>query len=163
MKKLVWDSKAKPFLEPVVIGSICSLMIRKYISFLRSETFEMEVQRTDDWIQVRQTLSALDNSSSCVVEVVFPFEEGSGADNDQIVACEMVDLVVDYLDNYWKEYLTDDRDTFLSLDWSSHTWEGKSFYIRGSQHNVALERMADDFLAKHGMGGFDIAPLSMET
>jgi hypothetical protein len=163
MKKLKWDQTAKPFLEPVVLGSICSLMIKKYISHLNDETFEMEAQRAEDWIQIRQTLKSFDGSKAYPVEVIIPFELGGAASVEEIRAAELVDLVVDYMDSYWAEYLTDGRDTFLSVDWAPHTIDGQPFFMRGSQHNVALEKMADDFLAKHGMGGYDIAPISIET
>jgi hypothetical protein len=163
LKKLCWDSKAVGFLEPEVLNSICALMIKKHIPFLKNETFEMDVLKSEDWIQIRQTLKSLDGSQAYPVEVLVPFEEVKGLKSEEVRAAELVDLAVDYLDSYWNEYFSDDRDTFLSLDWSTHEIDGLTLFMRGSKHNVALEKMADDFLAQHGMGAYDIAPLSSET
>jgi hypothetical protein len=161
MKKLCWDPIAKPFLEPAVVGSICALMIKKYISYLQDETFELEVQKSDEWIQIRLTLKSLNGSDAYPVELLMPFEELKGTEGEEVRAAELVDMAVDYLDTYWNEYLTEERDTFLSLDWSTHKADGQTFFMRGSHHSVGLEKMADEFLAKHGTGGFDIAPLSL--
>jgi hypothetical protein len=158
LRKLKWDEEAVSFLDEDLLLSLSDLMVKKFSVYLKKEFFEVEALKTDDWVQVRQTLRNKSGSFAYPIEVLAPVDE-----NSEEHAAEVADVVFDFLDVYWKAYLSEDRETLLPIDWSTHELSGRTLYVRGTPRNLEVEKMADDFLKEHGMGGYDVVPLSMET
>lgn len=127
---------------------------KRYTSFLENETFVIEASRTPSQIQVRSTLARKDGSQIYPIEAVVRTNE-IGEVSPQNVALQ----IIDYLDTYWNEYLTQGRDTWLTLDWSEHKVDAMTIYLRGFVRNLTAEAAAEKFLREHGLGGYDIEPI----
>ena len=60
------------------------------------------------------------------------------------------DAVLEVLDLVLAEHFASRREWRPSLDWKEHPQvDGPTIWVRGSMRNMAVERMADEFLAAH--------------
>jgi hypothetical protein len=139
-------------------SSIQDLLVKKYAPFLQNEEFVVESGKNREQLQIRMNLRGKDGGVEYPVESVYPYDEGSERDLDDVVM-----LMLDYLDSYWHEYLSSGRDTFLTLDWSKHTCEGVDFFVRGFVRHVALEAEADRLLEEEGPGDYVFEKISSES
>lgn len=60
------------------------------------------------------------------------------------------DVAVDFLDEVIAEYFDNERMLRLNLDWKEYPFGDKTVAFRGSVKNLKVDRMADEWLAKHG-------------
>ena len=137
---------------------IKKLLDKKHLVYLESEEFIIESGATKDQVQLKVTLTKSDKSYYYPIECVF-VKESSSDFKETEVAFKMLD----YLDLYWTNYFSEERNVFVPLDWSKHEFEGIHFYIRGFVRNLQLENYANDFLSKHGHGDYEIHSISSET
>lgn len=158
MNKLRFEEKIKPLWDENTTEQIKSALQKKYLAFLNNEEFEVESGINKAQIQLKTTLRSKDGSVAYPVECVHIVEPSS-----ELTSAEIGELLLDYLDVYWNEYLTLGRDVFIPLDWSKHECEGVEFYMRGFVRNIELESKADEILDQHGSGAFNIEPISSET
>jgi hypothetical protein len=133
-------------------------MQKKFAPFLNDEEFILESGHNRDQFQIQINLRKKDGSVEYPIECVYPVDtEGERAPED------VAYLMLDYIDIYWNEYLTDGRDTFFPIDWSKHTCEGVDFFVRGFVRNVQLEREADRLFEEEGCGDHVIEKISSES
>jgi hypothetical protein len=158
MDKLKWDDLAENVWEDDTVSRLEGVLDKKYRAFLKNERFKLEVGRTAEAVQVRTTLKKTDGTLAYPVEAVLPLKPEHEGEWEDLAL-----LLVDYLDVYWNEYLTEGRDTFVHLDWARHECEGEEFYLRGFVRNLALENQADALLQEHGTGEHLIEKISQET
>jgi hypothetical protein len=130
-------------------SDICRALGKKYMTYMANDVFAIEAIENQHQIQMRITLQRSDLSWAYPVEVVCPKEF-------QITSVQAAELILDYVDCYWGEYFSNDRDVYLSIDWQSHKFEELEFFIRGSVRNLAAEKMASELLSQHGMGSYDL-------
>ena len=60
------------------------------------------------------------------------------------------DLILDFLDEVLVEYFEKGRDLRFDLEWKVYERDGHELEFCGSDRNLKLEKMADDWLAQHG-------------
>jgi hypothetical protein len=160
MQKLMFlnFSQLSPIWEVDEIAKITQLLATKHSIYLEDELFELESGYNKEQLQIKVCIKKNDGS------VVYPLEiVCSYVDYPNFKLKELSNIIIDYIDLYWSEYLSEDRNLFVPLDWSRYESEGISFYLRGFVRNLALEMQADDFLNKYGFGEHDIVPISSET
>ena len=159
MKKMTYlDEGMKPVWEAEENAELARLLNKKFKPFIDGEHFRVESGVNKEQIQVKVTLSNSDDSFVYPIEAVFMRDPAVKFSTAEIAA-----LMLDYLDVYWNEYLSGERDILLPLDWSEHGLEGAEFYLRGFVRNQSLEAQADALFKEHGFGGYDIEPISSET
>ena len=160
MQKLSYlpNEKIKSIWTDEELFNIKKLLNKKHLVYLENEIFEIECGASQEQIQIRVSLIKNDNTTYYPIECVF-MKETSEAFKESDIAVTMLD----YLDIYWANYFSEERNVFIPLDWSKHEFEGIAFYIRGFVRNLQLEAHADDFLLKHGHGEYDIQSISSET
>ena len=173
MQKVKWQIDAEPAISANLQTSLEMALQKKYQVFLQNETFLLEAEVATDWVQVRTTLRNSDGTFLYPVEAIvisMRAEENFPEVSADLLARRpsKVDLdtneklalfAVDFLDSYWNEYLTQGRDTFLSLDWQENAFEGETVFVRGFSRNQKLESMADELFRLHGNGEYDIKPI----
>jgi hypothetical protein len=137
---------------------VTKLLNKKHMIYLENEHFEIESSFDQNQVQLCISLTKKDMSKSYPIECVFIKETNQSYQNSSIAL-----TMLDYLDIYWTNYFSEERTVFVPLDWSKHEFEGLNFYIRGFIRNLDLETNANEFLSKHGYGGYDILPISSET
>lgn len=156
--KYLNSSELNPALDNESIEKICVALNKKYVSFLEQEVIEIETGFDKYQAQVKMILKKIDGS------LVYPIEAIHVLDPEgKSTAATAIDVMVDYLDAYWNEYFTENRDVYVSLDWTMHTCESVNFYLRGFVRNQELESAADALLREHGYGNYNIEPISSET
>jgi hypothetical protein len=141
---------------------INSLLNTKYRSMLLNERFVVESGYDAQQIQLKVTLERIDGTVYYPIELLHIREDEGAHNQTNVTADELASLMLDYIDVYWQEYLSDGRDVFVPLAWDKHTCEGVEFYIRGFVRNRSLEQQADELFRKHGNGEHDIEPISDE-
>ena len=159
MNKLKFETaNVLPAWEDAQTESLTSKLNQKYQSYLTAEWFSLESSFNSTQIQLKTTLNKRDGSWSYPVELVHVREQG-----DELTVPEIAGLLLDFADVYWNEYLTNERDVYVNLDWTSHKYEEHELFIRGFVRNLGLENQADALLKEHGFGAYDIDPISSET
>lgn len=160
MQKLSYlpSEKIVPVWENEDLFNMRRLLNKKHSAYLENEVFDVESGFSKEQIQIRVSLKKQDDSAFYPIECIFIKEI-----DDKIKDSEIAMSILDYLDIYWTDYFTEERNVFIPLDWSKHEFEGIVFYIRGFIRNLKLETEADAFLQKHGHGEYDIHSISSET
>jgi hypothetical protein len=139
---------------------INSLLNTKYRSVLNNERFSVESGYDGQQVQIKVTLERIDKSVFYPIELLYVRDSADGFGQAQPSMDELASLMLDYIDVYWQEYLSDGRDVFVPLAWDKHSCEGVEFYLRGFIRNRSLEQQADELFRKHGHGEHDIEPIS---
>lgn len=156
--KYIPKEKTKSVWSDEELFNIKKLLNKKHFVYLEKESLEIESGVSAEQIQIRVSLIKNDNSTCYPIECIFVKETAEGFKESEIAVS-----MLDYLDIYWENYFTEERNVFILLDWSLHEFEGITFYMRGFIRNLQLEAHADEFLLKHGHGEYDIQPISSET
>lgn len=160
MQKLSYlsNEKIKSVWTDDELFHIKKLLNKKHLVYLENETFEVESGVSQDQIQIRVSFIKNDNSTSYPIECIFMKETA-----EEFKELSIAVAMLDYLDIYWENYFSEERNVFIPLDWSKHEFEGIIFYMRGFVRNLQLEAHADNFLLKYGHGEYDIQSISSET
>jgi hypothetical protein len=151
-----------PVWNELEVSKISSLLNTKYGSLLENERFIVESGYDAQQVQIKVTLERTDKSVFYPIELLHVRDEGDEQGQTNPTADELASLMLDYIDVYWQEYLSDGRDVFVPLAWGKHSCEGVDFYIRGFVRNRSLEQQADELFRKHGHGEHEIEPISDE-
>ncbi len=159
MIKIRFESQMKPVLSQKEVEDVCTAMNLKHKPWLEDESFLVEHGETPYSLQVRVTLMKNDGSKSYPVELLCLKE---GLSLSKMPISEVFYLFLDYFDVYFTEYLTSERDTFMTLDWNKFICEETVFYMRGSIRFNDLEAQADALFQKFGTGGYEITSISPE-
>jgi hypothetical protein len=146
----VWDQDEN--------NKIVNLLNKKHSAYLDDETFELLSGSNKEQVQIKVCLKKNDNSVIYPIEVICNREDHPDLKPDEIAR-----VILDYLDSYWYEYFSEERDLFVPLDWSGHAFEGVRFFLRGFVRNLGLETQADILLKEHGYGEHEILPISSES
>lgn len=152
------DHGLTPFWNAEFLSEVCSLLEKKYAAYLNDEVFVLEAGSTATQVQLRLTLAKRDGSYSYPIECVLP-----RSPQDDVSPDDAGIILLDYLDVYWNEFLTEGRDTWVTIDWSEHHSQGLTFYLRGFPRNLAAEQEAEALFRKHGHGDHDITTIGDEA
>jgi hypothetical protein len=126
-----------------------------------NERFRIESGAVGTQVQLRICLQSEDGQFGYPVETVVCSQAGESFAEDGGV--KELAVMLDFQDAYWSEYFRSERETFVAIDWSEHTYHGYQIYIRGFQRNFRLESAADRLFAEFGTGDREIEPIGPET
>lgn len=140
------------------VYKIAELLNKKHYLYLDNESFELEIGCNKEQIQVKICLKKIDNSVVYPIEIVCMYDEYNPRKKEDLIG-----VIIDYMDSYWSEYFSDERNLFVPINWTRYESDGIQFYLRGFIRNMALEMQADAFLKEYGYGEHDISPISFET
>lgn len=162
MLKLVYKnpSTLTPVWDDALVAKLMALLNTKYRSLLDNERFVVESGFDAHQVQIKVTLERNDQSVFYPIELIHVRETPDNSATNAPTVDELASLMLDYIDVYWQEYLSDGRDVFVPLAWDKHTCEGVEFFIRGFVRNRSLEQQADELFKKHGHGEHEIEPIS---
>lgn len=145
------------------VKKICQYLNKKFSTLLKNEKFSLETGFKGTQVQLKLILSNEDKSFYYPIEAICMNEPLPEDEEDEMLTPnDVAYLMLDYLTLYFEEFLTEDRNVFLPLDWSVHQSDEFSFFLRGFVRNLKVEKIADEFLAKHGHGEQSIASISSE-
>ena len=184
MKKLSYiDSGAKPLFDASRLEEVAKMLGRRHATYLSgrlsglrgaalhalsassgAEEFRVDAGFSQLQVQLRVTLARVDGTWGYPVETVMTDEtDGVFSERDLERPLKLLNLMLDFQDAYWSEYFSSGRETFVTVDWSSHSYAGSTIYVRGFERAWALEQAADQLFAEHGRGDHDIVSVSSET
>ncbi len=158
MQKLTYLEKQKIYSlwKDEEILNIQSLLNKKHSLYLDDEEFILEVGTSKEQIQIKIVLIKKNNIASYPIECIYLKETAKEEEQDIVLK------MIDYLDIYWANYFSEERNVFVPIDWSKHEFEGICFYMRGFLRNIELENAANEFLNKHGHGDYEIHAITSE-
>lgn len=182
MQKLKFiEDAVRPLLNAEDLTALEASLNRRYITYLTgnhgtrptqqtvggqspalaSERFRIDAGAAGSQVQLRVCLQSEDGQFGYPVETVVCAQNGESFVVEGGV--KELAILLDFQDAYWSEYFRSERETFVTLDWSEHTYQGHQIYIRGFQRNFALETAADRLFAEFGAGDHEIEPIGPET
>lgn len=138
---------------------ICDHMNAKFSAFLHSESFQLESGHKGEQYQIKLILSNKQNS------FFYPIEAACIPDDEHkdLTPSDIGILMIEYLILYFEEFLSEDRNVYLPIDWSVHHSDDITFFMRGFVRNLKSEQIADELLAQYGHGEQPILPISANS
>lgn len=133
--------KRAPPLLPAIRAKALNLLNERHGGSLRDERFELEARREDGDAIVSLVLRSDDRTHVYTMEAVILREKYPA-----LSELQAVDIALDFLDWYVGEYLREDRDAFLPLDWKAHQFGDLEVMARGELRNEFLDDAADAWL-----------------
>lgn len=118
-------------------------MNKKHHAFLDDKTFSIKAMLDGDGVYVCVTLTSPDES------FVYPVEARLNCKEEEILPRKAALLLIDYADLYFEDFFAEGQELYLPIDWSGHEYDAVNFELKGQIKNLKVERMADDWLAKH--------------
>lgn len=127
-------------LEKSEYAILASAMNDKYTIYLDDRSFYITAEADGNGIRVVTTLSNQDGSYH------YPVEARILHDEENLKPRKATLFLIDYIDAYFEDYLTELESTYLRIDWSDVEYEGVEFQMRGQVINRKVEEMADKLL-----------------
>lgn len=119
---------------------LASAMEDKYTIYLDERKFHIEAAEDGQGIRVKTALSNKDESYH------YPVEARMMHVKENLEPRKAVLFLINYIDGYFEDYLTELESTYLRIDWSDVEYEGVDFQIKGQVVNRKVEMMADKLL-----------------
>jgi hypothetical protein len=120
--------------------SLATAMNKKYSPFTRDRFFEFQSKNEAGIVEVTATLRNQDGS------FFYPVEGRVNSRDQNVKAGDPTGVLIDTIDQYYQEYLLNDGDVYLPIDWADYESDGIKMQLRGQIRNLVLEKMADDIL-----------------
>lgn len=121
---------------------ISDLMNKKYAHILGDKNFEVKSFFEGPGIKINVILQNHDQS------FYYPVEGRIIPDKEELNIKEALYFLLDYIDGYFEEYLTEDEMLRLPIDWTDYSYCGVDFQLKGQQINLKIEQMANELLKK---------------
>jgi hypothetical protein len=134
-------TSGKPPIDPAYRAKVLALLVERHGAALRGERFELDATREDGDVVVRLTLRSDDRTHVYAMEAVVLRDKYPA-----LLESQATDLALDFLDWYVGEYLREERDAFLPLDWKPHQFGDLEVMARGEVRNEFLDDAADAWL-----------------
>ena len=123
------------------LSILATILDQKYAGSIGKRSFGVESHCEGPVILVKVTLRDANGSFEYPVEARMNFEE------QDLTVTEARDFLLDYIDTYFDEYLGNDEEIYLTIDWSDYESDGFDLQMRGQVLNTHLELMADELLS----------------
>lgn len=130
------------FISSQECQSLSTAMDRKYSSYLNGRWFEVHAEERDGGVYAKVLLRNENDSFHYPVEARMMHRE---EDLEKHAAAL---FLIDFIDLYFEEYLTEDDNLFVSIDWNDHEYDTVKFQMRGQVLNLDLEHAGDAILGR---------------
>jgi hypothetical protein len=122
------------------------LFVKRFKDGIKSgETIQYSGYYTDKVLYMNVLLKNADDSYFYPIETYISVD-----DNPDIGIAEAKLVLLDFIDSYFEDYLGNNRDTLIPIDWAAFTVKGRKVFARGQVLNKKLEREADLLLESAG-------------
>ncbi len=117
------------------------LMNTKYQSVLfGGKRFEIKTKYEYEILTVSVILSNPDKS------YYYPVEARIQNKKEELSPLEAAAFLIDFIDLYFEEYLFEDENLFIPIDWTPFTYDAVDFQLKGQILNLKLEQQADELI-----------------
>lgn len=122
---------------------IAQMLMQRHASYLNEEEyFEVSGHRSKEEVYTTVTLTNQDNSLHYPVECRMDLTVNPVAGP---VAAQ--DVLLDFQDYYFGRYFEEDRDIYLTIDWSAVQFDNYTLQTKGQISNPKVEQLADRLMA----------------
>jgi hypothetical protein len=129
------------FITQIECDELAKMMHAKYQYYLESREFFIAAKKDKNAIHVTITLQNPDGS------YCYPVQARIDAANESLTDRRSALFLIDYIDLYFEEFLTDGgEDLFIPIDWSDYEWDTVNFQLKGQVLNNALETKASKLI-----------------
>ena len=118
------------------------IMNIKYASKLNGRLFVITAHQDKASSFIKITLLNSDES------FYYPIEGRIEHKSQNLSVKEASLLLIDYIDSYFDEFLREDENVFVPIDWSEFIYEGFTLSLRGQILDLKSESIADKILAE---------------
>lgn len=119
---------------------LATMLDQKYGGQLGSRFFNVEGHKDGNVVTVRVTLRDAKGTFT------YPVEARIETGEQDLTTTEARDLLLDYIDAYFDEFLNGGEETYLTIDWSNYDCDGLDLQMRGQILNTHLESLADKII-----------------
>lgn len=134
-----YDKDAIPDSEECV--SLAGLLKKKYASYLNERFFEIKL--SNDKIGVYATVTLRD----AVGKFYYPVEGRVDYGMQNLDAREASLFLLDFIDSYFEEFLKNQGEVYLPIDWAEYHHQDKTLHVKGQIRNLQMEELGDAWLA----------------
>lgn len=132
---------ARPLITSEEKHQLLQLLNERHGKWLRDEAFEVSARTMQNMVVAKLILRRRDRTS------VYEMEAAVDSDDPRVRSKrEAIDLALDFLDWYLGEYLGQQRQVLLPLDFKPHRFGEFEVLARGDIHNEVLDDLADAWL-----------------
>ncbi len=123
------------------LSEMTDLMNTKYQSVLfDGKRFEIKTKYEYEILTVSVILSNPDKS------YYYPVEARIQNKKEELSPLEAAAFLIDFIDLYFEEYLFEDENLFIPIDWTPFTYDAVDFQLKGQILNLKLEQEADELI-----------------
>ena len=123
------------------IKEMTELMNNKYQSVLfDGKHFEIKTKYEYEILTVSVILSNPDKS------YYYPVEARIQNKKEELTPSEAAAFLIDFIDLYFEEYLFEDENLFIPIDWTPFSYDAVDFQLKGQILNLKLEQEADELI-----------------
>lgn len=128
-------------MPPTDTTAIAAALQKKYAAFTGDRNFTCDGWSDNQTIQLTVVLKNLDESFFYPVEGRIAWRE------EGLAKTKATNILTDMIDSYFQEYLLNDGEVLLPIDWQDYTLDDHTIQLRGQIQNRKLEKLADEILA----------------
>ena len=132
---------------------LASVMNTKHAAFLSGRSFSLSAFELEGALYATALLSNGDQT------FYYPVETRIDYNAEEMGTREAFMFLVDYMDSYFEEHLTESDELMLPIDWTNHQYDAIDFQIRGQIFNKKIEDMALALLERHAPKSMDHSDL----
>lgn len=132
---------SKKMMPSAEANGIATVLQKKYAAFATDRSFSCESWSDNQTVYLTITLKNNDAS------FFYPVEGRIAWRDEGLNTANATSLLLDLMDNYFQEFLINDGEVYLPIDWQDYDFENHTMQLRGQVKNLKLETMADDILA----------------
>ena len=122
---------------------LIKLMYSKYSMLLNGRIIEITNEIHGDGVGVKVILRNPDNT------FYYPIEGRILHKEQEMNMRDAALFLVDYITLYLDEYLGEDENLFIPIDWTPYQWDAVDFQLKGQVLNLMIESLADEFIKKN--------------
>lgn len=131
-------------IDPQFIQEMTDLMNNKYQSVLMdNKTFSIQTKYEYEILTVSVILASKDKS------YYYPVEARIQNKKEELTCMEAAAFLIDFIDLYFEEYLFEDENLFIPIDWTPFSYDAIDFQLKGQILNLKLEQQADELIKKN--------------
>ena len=123
------------------LSEMTDLLNNKYQSVLfDGKKFEIKTKYEYEILTVSVILSNPDKS------YYYPVEARIQNKKEELTPLEAATFLIDFIDLYFEEYLFEDENLFIPIDWTPFSYDAVDFQLKGQILNLKLEQEADKLI-----------------
>ena len=142
-EQIAWRDR---FLSPEEVAQKEAVFTERFISYFKSdENISIEGYFSQETLYITLSLANWEQTYYYPVSTSISLKDNPGLTEEDARLC-----LLDFIGEYFDEFFNTERGSFLPIDWTPYSFDGKKMYAKGQIINKKLEKEADDILKSAG-------------